>query len=515
MKIKMSKFFRILFIISIIYPLIVALHSILSGMLPFGYDPARDLLLAQDNLRKPTLLGPPGGIPGIFYGPYWIWLLSVGLIFSRDPRFIAILILVIPYFILFIGLLLKLSKIIGKRNCILLWLLFFFSYPDYINDLWHPHLAPIILLGEIYLLVDTEYSKGNKKNYLRILLAGILSGLVVNFHLSFGSAVLLGSIAYFLFDFIISILSNPPKWKFLVLNRLIISIVFLSGIFIVFLPSLIFEFRHGFHQMQAAVKAVTDSVIYNTSSVGQVGLNKNQILSKFFGLPSYILQISNSFVIILFLTSVVSIVYKLYRKSFQLIEAEKKLLIFLTSTSFIILLVYLTSKNPIWSYHFIGTEIIILLFIGWITSKISLFRWCLSVWVVVLLFSNLLSFIKSLGSNPYTVSSLATKKYIVEKIYQDSEDKPFSVFAYSPSLYTFDYDYLFRWLGREKYQQEPQNDVSRAEFVYLIIPQTQPEILEDFIHYRTNPKQYKTVREWKIDDGTIILKREKYYNHEI
>ena len=140
----MTKFFRILIILSIIYPLIVTLHSILSGAMPFGYDPARDLLSAQENLKKLTLIGPPGGIPGIFYGPYWIWLLSIGLIFSRDPRYISVFVLVIPYFILFIGLLLKLAKIIGKRNCILLWLLFFFSYPDYINDLWHPHLAPII-----------------------------------------------------------------------------------------------------------------------------------------------------------------------------------------------------------------------------------------------------------------------------------------------------------------------------------------------------------------------------------
>jgi hypothetical protein len=276
------------------------------------------------------------------------------------------------------------------------------------------------------------------------------------------------------------------------------------------LPSLIFEFRHGFHQVQSAVKAVTDSVIYNTSSVGQIGLNKTQILSKFFGFPSYILKTSNSFVIILFLAAVVSIVYKLYRKSFQLIEAEKKLLIFLISTSFIILLVYLTSRNPIWSYHFIGMEVIALLFIGLVVGKIPIFSWLLTFWVGILFLFNINdTFIKSQGINPYSVSSLTTKKYIVEKVYQDARGEPFSVFAYSPAIYTYDYDYLFSWVGDEIYHQRPENDQSRAGFVYLIIPKTSKEQLEDFINYRTPPKQFKTIDTWEIADGTIVVKREK------
>lgn len=39
-------------------PLIFSVTSILRGDIPFWYDNARDMLLAWDNLSKPTLIGP-------------------------------------------------------------------------------------------------------------------------------------------------------------------------------------------------------------------------------------------------------------------------------------------------------------------------------------------------------------------------------------------------------------------------------------------------------------------------
>jgi len=61
------------------------LYAIISGNISFWYDPARDMLSAWDNLHKLTLIGSTSGIPGIFYGPYWIWLLSIPIFFSKDP----------------------------------------------------------------------------------------------------------------------------------------------------------------------------------------------------------------------------------------------------------------------------------------------------------------------------------------------------------------------------------------------------------------------------------------------
>ena len=82
------------------YFLFLSLRSVLWGGIPFWSDPARDLLLAWDNLHKISLIGPPGGIPGVFYGPYWLWILSLIQYVSLDPRVVTLTALLIPYFIL-------------------------------------------------------------------------------------------------------------------------------------------------------------------------------------------------------------------------------------------------------------------------------------------------------------------------------------------------------------------------------------------------------------------------------
>src|SRR3989344_5586868 len=92
---------KLIITLSILLPFFLFLNNIINGSIPFWFDPARDLLMALDNLKKPTLIGPPSGIPGIFYGPYWIWMASFSLIFSKDPRFTAVLVSFLPYFTVF------------------------------------------------------------------------------------------------------------------------------------------------------------------------------------------------------------------------------------------------------------------------------------------------------------------------------------------------------------------------------------------------------------------------------
>src|SRR3989338_476175 len=108
--------FRLILLFSFGFPLLLALSSVLTGSIPFWFDPGRDLMLASDNLHKLSLIGPPSGIPGFFYGPYWIWLLSLGMLFSRDPKIIAIIVLTIPYFVIFPFALYKLSQLLDKTT---------------------------------------------------------------------------------------------------------------------------------------------------------------------------------------------------------------------------------------------------------------------------------------------------------------------------------------------------------------------------------------------------------------
>src|SRR5438046_2413526 len=99
----------LVFLVSFL-PAIIIIYKTLSGSFPLWYDIARDLLSALANFQKPTLIGPTSGIPGVFYGPYWIWLLSFAQIFSHDPRIITLLVATIPYLFLFPFILFRFSK---------------------------------------------------------------------------------------------------------------------------------------------------------------------------------------------------------------------------------------------------------------------------------------------------------------------------------------------------------------------------------------------------------------------
>src|SRR5258706_349978 len=92
---------QMILFVSFLIPLILVLATLFSYNLKLWYDPARDLLSAWNNLSKPTLIGPTSGIPGIFYGPYWIWLLSFGLLFSKNPLIVTFIVATIPYCLIF------------------------------------------------------------------------------------------------------------------------------------------------------------------------------------------------------------------------------------------------------------------------------------------------------------------------------------------------------------------------------------------------------------------------------
>src|SRR5574342_726111 len=117
---------KIIFALILLVPFILVLKTVLSGNIDLWYDNARDLLMALDNQRKLTLIGQPTGIPGLFYPPYWIWILSIGLFFSKDPKIVTLLVAALPYLIIFPLIWFRFSKIFGWPTIFTLWILFIF-----------------------------------------------------------------------------------------------------------------------------------------------------------------------------------------------------------------------------------------------------------------------------------------------------------------------------------------------------------------------------------------------------
>ncbi len=481
----MNKKLKILLILSILIPLVIAVTRIISGNISFWYDPARDLLLAIDNHQKFSLIGQTSGIPGIFYGPYWIWILSIVLLVFKDPRIVAFIVLTIPYFTIFPFILYKLKDVWGLWVSVMLWLFFMFSYDGYVIHLWNPHLAPVLTLATVYLLSKIDF---NNKNFTKLkiaALAGFLAGFTMNFHISFGLGLVIGSTV------------------FVFLRRNIKAFaLFIAGLVLAFVPFVVFELRHGFNQVSTVIQTITSP----TAVVSEQSGVSTQIFYLFFDSLSRLINIPDGAGIVFFFTVIVSLFLKIKNKKIKLSKNEKGILLLTSLISLSTLSIYLLSKNPVWDYHFIGFEILFLFFLGIISKHLKIFRYLLIVSLLILILIKLVDFSKEISANHLSNSSLVTKQYIVDIIYSNSENRDFGVFTFSNTAYAPAFDYLLMYHdGVSNYRGE-----ERVDLVYLIIPWTTIDLRDDFIDNRTPNEEYETIKKWEIDDGTLLLRRERF-----
>lgn len=508
---KNKSFFykKAIFLLVILIPFFFSLTDILKGSIPFWYDPARDFLLAQANLQKIRLIGPETGIPGIFYGPFWIWLLSFGQLISKDPRVIALLVQTIPYFTLFPLILYKLTKEYGKLTFITLWLLFILNFKNYTTFLWNPHLAPLLFLVLIYFLSSLRFPAKNKKGLLYFIIVGITSGLILNIHMSFGTGIIFATFMYLAILSVWHLLKNKKKLAKTFRKSFISIFMVVVGLLFTALPFFVFEIRHGFQQIKAVQNTIFKTVINSSDVVGQSGIEPEDIPMIFLQQINELLKIPNEYSRLILFLSFGVLLIELKRKKEKLNEKEIKILLFILLSSISILSFYLSSTNPVWIYHFIAVEIIFLLWLLILIAKSKIARYILATWAIIMLISNTKTFVLALDFDPLQIQSLTSKKSIVNLIYNDSGNQPFTVFAFSPAIYTYDFDYLFIWLSQENNLALPIKELKENVPVYLIIPETDKDTELDFINYKTPNVEFETSKKWKTPDNTLILKRKR------
>ncbi len=488
-------FWNKIFILAVILPIPIILINIFSGSIPFWFDPARDFLSALSSQHKLTLIGQPTGIPGLFYGPYWVWLLSVPLLFSKDPRVVQLLVLGIPYMLIFPLVLYRFKLIFDLKIITALYLLFAFSFMRYAIFPWNPHLAPLLVLVIIYLLVFKD--RTNNKNLLYVFLAGLFSGVVGNFHISFDIGLIGGTLLYFFISFLKKI--NLENFK----RTLIESVLYFFGFLLAFAPFLLFEARHGFYQTKTAITTFLSPY----AVVGLKGLTSEEIWNNFLLIPARIIQLPDLYGNLLFVILIIILGWVISRKV-GLVEKEKNLLILTLSILVCVLFIFLSSKNPVWEYHFIAAEIPFLLLLGLIMRKLRLAKILFLVWAIVILATSYSNFFIKPRPSVLSYDSLAKKEFIVKLINQDAKGSAYTVFAYNPAIYTYDYSYLFDWLAGKDMSYDPGQIKEREDTVYLIIQKTDPGIFQDYINVHAPDNLYKTTKKWKIADGTVVLKRE-------
>lgn len=488
-------------VLALAIPLFLSLATLFYGHVTFWYDNARDIQTAWNNLQKPTLIGPTSGIPGIFYGPYWIWLLSLGVLISKDPVVVAFITATIPYFILFPLIWFRFSKFFGLTAVIIGWLLFMLSTGlIYSTQLWNPYPAPLLTLAVVYLLITVDHKKIVKSQLLLSALIGFFLGIVINFHISFGIGLLCGILIFLLWDFGIALFkTNKHSRKQQIITRIVYYASIGAGFFVAYLPALLFEVRHGFQQTQVLLNALTQ---YG-DVVAIKGLSKPLILQEFINTFGKILQVPDVVATILIILLLLTFLILLLRKNVTLTQIEKRIAMIILSLLCGIMFIYFTARNPVWDYHFIGVDLILLLALTFLIAKIKIAKIAavvLMLFIVVSVSYN--HFTKSIHS-----SGLNEQKAIVNIIKDDAQNSDYTVIAYSSSIYMHEYSYLFRWIANKKISFDPSAN-SSANTLYLIIPSKDDPNVIDFVHFRAPESQYRIVKTLK--SGSFrILKNQK------
>ncbi len=471
------------------------LQGVFTNSFAFTYDVGRDMLELWNivYIHKIPLIGATTGLPGIFYGPWWYYMLApFFIIFRANPQGIAFTMSLVGILSIF------LAYVFGKRLSGEFLGLSFAALvsvsPVTVSlaaQIWNPNIIPLFILLVFFVLLNIYNPKDKRlRNYLFL---GLLLALIADFEIVFG---LLFSISI-----LISVIVIARK-KILILP----VAYFVAGALFILLPRIVFELRHGFLMTHSFLKFLSSgSSSGNFSSLPSVLLNRFGII--FFEFSSTV-ALDNKFLGIVILVFIFCATVFLFRKT------DKKIMNFI-KTSVIVLVVFLIGtaffSHDIWPHYLVGLPVFyIFLFV------VSLYLFgkmiksnILPIVVVAVLFVislNPVSVYKSLTS-PIWVGNAAVYRNqlaVIDYVYKEAKGRNFKYVVYTPPVYDYAYRYLFLWYGPNKYHYSPFVKSNLAFFI--LEPDTQyPQRLANWLEQRSGDG--KTIKSERLPSGIIVQMR--------
>lgn len=482
---KFSKFFTFEYLVLGLLVLVgsfLRLQGVLSSSFAYTYDVGRDMLALWNIVVNHDIMfiGPTTGIQGVFYGPWWYYMLSpFFVIFAGNPAGIALTMALVGIVSIILGYIIG-EKIGGK------FLGFCFAAlvsasPVLISlstQIWNPNIAPLFVLLSFICLYKI-YSIDNTKNNKYFFFLGIILALNVDIEIFWGVLFAIGIILPQIF-----LIGKKIKIKQILLLIL--------GLLIVASPRIIFELKHGFIMTKSFITfLVSKNSVEDPKTFIQLLENRVDAYMDLFG-SSVAFNIDVAAWLIFIFTVISVIVF--YKRAPEMIKKFIVILLSILSVFFVGTLIF---SRALWPHYLVGLPVIyIFLFsisLFLLAKKFSNFKIVYLVLIVIFLLNfNPLKEINNFFLPRWegNISLYRNQLAVVDYVYKEAKGKDFKYVVYTPPVHDYTYQYLFQWYGPREYNYSPNIEANTAFF-----------IIEPDPGYEDRPKWWLKDRE---NDGKII-----------
>lgn len=468
------------------------LQGVFTNSFAFTYDVGRDMLALFNivNFHKIPLIGATTGINGIFYGPWWYYMLTpFFVIFRGNPQGIALTMAIIGIVTIVLGYYLG-NKIGGKTFGLLFAFILSFSHQmvSLSSQIWNPNITPLFILLIFFILYQI-YATVKKDKAKYFFLLGLLLALNIDLEIVFGLLFSTG--------IILSVFLIARKQ----INLKSVS-YFLIGALIIFSPRIVFELRHQFLMTNALINFFIKGGSNQNTSVSGLFLNRFGVLFDQFNATFTFDNRILGLAVLLFVVLSSTFFYK---------KADTKIKNFI-NTSLIVVAVFFAGtaffSHDIWPHYLVGLPVFYILLFGislyLLIRKINyIFPLLIVLFVAFInLYPVYIQIIKPLWEGDASV--YRNQLAVIDYVYKEANGKNFKYVVYTPPVYDYTYQYLFIWYGPKQYHYSPSQ---KADVAYFILePDLQyPSRLTDWLKQREGDG--KIIKSEKIKGGIIVQTR--------
>ncbi len=498
-KLKFSSFIKKEFLLLYLIILIgsyIRLAGVFTNSFAFTYDVGRDMLALWNiaYLHKLTLIGATTGLPGVFYGPWWYYMLTpFFIIFGGNPQGLDFIMALTGIASIVLAYVFG-RKIQGSLTGLIFAGLIGAS-PVMVSlsaQIWNPNIAPFFVLL-IFLMLRKIFSGEKNRRLLYFFLLGIFLSLSIDIEIVYGILFTLG-----IFISLGLILRNKIKLKE------VVSLAF--GLLVIASPRILFELRHHFLMSKSFIKFVTSGGTSHTaSSLISDFINR---LSFMFSQFSSTVALNNEILGLIFLFFIALTLFLFYKKE-NIITKDFINLSLIVIATFIVGTTFFS--HDIWPHYLVGLPVIYIFLISvsfYMLGKQIKNKYVvpIAVFILILVNFNPVAIFQSL-TQPLWIGDASVYRNqlaVINYVYKQANGRSFKYVVYTPPVYDYTYQYLFMWYGENAFHYEPSQQSHLAFFI--LEPDLQmPSRLTDWLRERQGDGTI--IKSEKLPSGIIVQTR--------